>query len=348
MSRNGRIGTVVTVTWILAMVVTLSSGGNSSQLVGRWVIVDCKSNVGTIFGGYDDEGVMYSFDNLKFRSEMDKCNYFGFPKNMELLRNGSGIVDSDSKPWQTQDNRIYFMGSPARAFNYKITGATIILIDDNGNRAKYMDPSAAQTYAEKIAMEKQKKEMELEKQKVLRNTIYLTDSRDGKKYRAVKIGNQTWMAENLNYQTSSGSWCYENNNSNCSKYGRFYDWNTAKSACPAGWHLPTRQEWGELAVAAGGTGTNGTGGLAGKNLKATTGWSSNGNGTDIYGFSALPGGYRYSDGGFYNAGYGGYWWTATEIGSSDACSRSMYYYYDDVYEYSNSKGYGFSVRCLGD
>jgi uncharacterized protein (TIGR02145 family) len=111
-----------------------------------------------------------------------------------------------------------------------------------------------------------------------------TGGRDGKAYKTVVIGGKTWMAENLNVETE-GSWCYDNKESNCEKYGRLYTWNAAKTACPAGWHLPSREEWGDWARAAGGSGKYGTGGKAGKKLKSTYGWN-NGNGTDDYRFSA--------------------------------------------------------------
>jgi uncharacterized protein (TIGR02145 family) len=85
----------------------------------------------------------------------------------------------------------------------------------------------------------------------------------------------------------------------------------------------------------------------GNKLKSTSGWSSNGNGTDEFGFSALPGGGHYADGGFSYAGDYGHWWTATEDGSSNAYYRVMYYHYDDVYEGDDSKDRGYSVRCVG-
>jgi uncharacterized protein (TIGR02145 family) len=146
------------------------------------------------------------------------------------------------------------------------------------------------------------------------------------------------MAENLNYETGN-SWCYDNSAVACKMYGRLYDWETAKKACPSGWHLPTRAEWDTL--------VNYVGSSAGKALKSKSGWYDNGNGTDASGFSALPGGYRYSDGGFDGAGYGGFWWAATENGSGLAYYRYMGYGIDyNVREYGDDKSYGYSVRCV--
>jgi uncharacterized protein (TIGR02145 family) len=108
------------------------------------------------------------------------------------------------------------------------------------------------------------------------------------------------------------------------------------SACPSGWHLPSRAEWDDLESFVGSN--------AGKKLKSTTGWDSN-SGTDDYGFSALPGGFRYYNGAsFRSAGGGGYWWSAT--GGSYAYSRVMYNDYDTVDENYNLEDYGFSVRCV--
>jgi len=178
-----------------------------------------------------------------------------------------------------------------------------------------------------------------------------TDSRDGKTYRAVKIGNQTWMAENLNNQTPNGSWCYGNNADSCNKYGRLYDWNTARTICPTRWRLPSDQEWRILITAAGGSS------VAGRRLKSTNGWNSNngqsGNGTDSLGFSALPGGAClpsgacFSSDDFYFAGDYGSWWTATEDESGYYVSVwSTYYFYDYVDDGYGLKGYGYSVRCV--
>jgi uncharacterized protein (TIGR02145 family) len=170
----------------------------------------------------------------------------------------------------------------------------------------------------------------------------LTDTRDGQTYKTVMIGKQTWMAQNLNYQTESGSWCYNDSASYCKQYGRLYDWKTATTVCPKGWKLPDTADWNRLETAVGGWKT------AAKKLKSKSGWIENGNGTDDYGFSALPGGSRYSNGNFYGAGNYGHWWTATEDGCNYACYRYMDYNYDNVGEDDYDKDSGYSIRCVAD
>jgi uncharacterized protein (TIGR02145 family) len=154
------------------------------------------------------------------------------------------------------------------------------------------------------------------------------------------------MAENLNYKTKSGSWCYDDNETGCKEYGMLYDWNAARKACPAGYRLPTKEDWDYLVRYAGGDA------MAGKQLKAKMGWNDNngknGKDTDNYGFSALPGGRRHSGGYFYYAGYYGHWWTATEYSDGNAYLRDMFYGNDRAGEYISYKNCGFSVRCIGD
>jgi uncharacterized protein (TIGR02145 family)/uncharacterized repeat protein (TIGR02543 family) len=172
-----------------------------------------------------------------------------------------------------------------------------------------------------------------------------TDSRDNKNYKKVTIGGMTWMAENLNYDVPSNTTdvCYENSVDSCAKYGRLYNWNTAMTACPVGWHLPSDAEWTQLENAVGGSST------AGKKLKSTGGWYNNGNGTDDYGFAALPGGYGLSDGSFDLAGYRGNWWSAAERNAYYALDRSMRFDYELVGRiYYDGKTGLFSVRCVQD
>jgi len=174
----------------------------------------------------------------------------------------------------------------------------------------------------------------------------LTDGRDGQTYRTVRIGNQTWMAENLNYKTEKRSCCYGNSLVNCSKYGRLYDWNTASTVCPAGWKLPDTADWRALMAFVGGQKA------AGQKLKSRSGWNVNddgnvsGNGTDDYGFSALPGGTRGLDGSFAHAGYYGFWWASTKSAEGYAYYRGMRYNDEYVNEDDYDANYGRSVRCI--
>jgi len=168
-----------------------------------------------------------------------------------------------------------------------------------------------------------------------------TDSRNGQKYHAIKIGKKIWMAENLNY-AAANSICYDNNPSNCAKYGRLYAWDDAMTACPAGWRLPNNDDWHNLVLIADGEA------VAGGKLKSKTGWNENGNGTDVFGFSAMPGGYRGTDSNFYSIGHYGTWWSATAYDANVAYSRYMLYYGEGVVWLDTYKSYLFSVRCLRD
>jgi len=173
-------------------------------------------------------------------------------------------------------------------------------------------------------------------------TVPFTDERDGKTYETVTIGDQVWMAENLNYDDSV-SRCYDDKDSYCVKYGRLYQWNTAMVACPAGWHLPTRAEFETLFAAVGG------GATAGKMLKSYSGWKGDGNGLDTYGFSALPGGGVF-DSGDVNEDETAYFWSATEPSSEDYEAAYVFMSYDKratnvIY---TDKEHELSVRCVKD
>lgn len=176
----------------------------------------------------------------------------------------------------------------------------------------------------------------------------MVDSRDGKTYKTVKIGDKVWMAENLNYQTGESK-CYDNKPENCDKYGRLYVWREAVTACSDGWHLPNKQELEDLRMLAGQKA--GDIGMAGTVLKSTTGWNDykgkSGNGTDGLGFGALPAGcYSSDDDVFDNEGDFAYFWSSTEGSSSRAYSLDLYYRYEIAIVSSNGKYRAFSVRCV--
>jgi len=172
-----------------------------------------------------------------------------------------------------------------------------------------------------------------------------TDDRDGRAYRTVKVGELTWMAENLDFVTDS-SVCYKNADSNCTKYGRLYNWDDATKACPAGWRLPGDEDWA-LAVA------NKCNGrihwkMAAKKLKTSTGWQDNWggstlNGTDEIGFSALPGASRSNDNFFLGIGSYGDWWSATESDVTLAGCREISL---NLRRDSRDKERMLSVRCV--
>jgi uncharacterized protein (TIGR02145 family)/uncharacterized repeat protein (TIGR02543 family) len=181
--------------------------------------------------------------------------------------------------------------------------------------------------------------------------------------RTVQIGNRRWMAENLNIITGN-SWCYDNDERNCQKYGRLYDYNTALEACPAGWRLPSRDDWNSLTRAGGyGTGTK---------LKSKTGWNDwkcyrddyygyrthiektdctpgniySGNGTDEFGFSAPAGGEMFSENKFHYIGILAYWWIS---------NGEWYVLNNNSYKLENwhciggcGGSNGMSIRCVQD
>ena len=197
----------------------------------------------------------------------------------------------------------------------------------------------------------------------------MTDERDGKTYKTVKIGTQTWMAENLNYAytgvpykvgkhiSDSTSWCYRDDPANCAKYGRLYTWSAAmdsvgtwsengkgcgykttcsatypvRGICPEGWHVPDSTDWKTLFASVDGSDSDG------KLLKSARGWKWNryfersGNGTDVYHFSALPAG-SWSGSSIVNFGNEGYFanfWSSTEYNSE--ATFHMYLEYENDY-----------------
>lgn len=185
----------------------------------------------------------------------------------------------------------------------------------------------------------------------------LTDPRDGKVYKTVKIGNQVWMAENLNYDVE-GSWTNDSLDKDGSIYGRFYTFGRAKKACPDGWHLPTFDEIDELRENTGGVG------LAGKNLKATSGWDKDeegkdGNGTDKYCFGIKASGKSQNkEDGVYGVGKYAQLWTSTTFirpeydsygNRIDRGSKVYYFSFtssDSVYIESYDTTPAWNIRCL--
>lgn len=196
---------------------------------------------------------------------------------------------------------------------------------------------------------------------------YMTDSRDNQRYKTVKIGTQIWMAQNLNYETGTNQ-CVKDDDKNCSKYGRLYNWVTAinkeeskcgyqhncfkvsgdvadrgyQGVCPYGWHLPNIREADTLINATGG----GPWDFA-KNLRSTSGWNDNKNGVDAYYFTVLPTGF-----GYYaenrNVGTNAYFWLYAEGGSDDGYSMWVTNGSYASMIKTAAKWFKYSVRCVKD
>ena len=187
-----------------------------------------------------------------------------------------------------------------------------------------------------------------------------TDPRDGKTYRTVKLGERIWMAENLNYEIKDSlvsncdenggcdmgfptnrpqSWCNGNKQENCDKYGRLYNFEAAKVACPPGWSLPEVEEWPE----------RGNGGYPAFLDYAVVGW---GGGKDTYGFTVLPAGdYSARSQYFFEPGRFAYFWTSTIDTRNHNCATMIHFGNGSegmVSVCADDENDGLSVRCLKD
>jgi len=207
---------------------------------------------------------------------------------------------------------------------------------------------------------------------------------EGNIYKTVQIGQQVWMAENLKTKTfNDGSpiqlvtennewynmkahaycWYYNDESTNKNKYGALYNWYAVNSSklCPLGWHVSTDNDWKELEnylVANGHNSNKGTAEMIGKSLASKSGWNPSTMPSDVgsellpeyknkSGFSALPGGFRTTNGGFSNpSGIGGYWWTSTEKNENQAWFKNLINYRGTLEEAAQSKYFGCSVRCV--
>ena len=190
-------------------------------------------------------------------------------------------------------------------------------------------------------------------------------AQDGKTYKTIKIGNQTWMSENLDVITyrngdsipqvqdpkvwsslTTGAWCYYGGKAEIgAKYGKLYNWyaiNDPRGLAPQGWHIPTDAEWATLTTFLGGKIESSA------KIKSAKGWSQGGNGTNESGFNALPGGTRSINEAFSFVGDYGYWWTSSSFDGSSAWNRFLAYNNNYIGRSTGWKQFGNSVRCIKD
>jgi len=177
-----------------------------------------------------------------------------------------------------------------------------------------------------------------------KESIYssFVDQRDSCTYKTVNIGEQVWMCENLKYNVK-GSFAYDNNEANVSKYGRLYLWDQAKLACPKGWHLPTKEEWLKLTDFLGGNS------LAGGAMKTTidTEWlGENIGASNSSGFSAMPAGYKDERKLFNFIKKHAVWWSASNVDQDNAIGLYLSTESESVFYFNFYKKYAFSVRCV--
>ena len=196
-------------------------------------------------------------------------------------------------------------------------------------------------------------------------SIAQVTDKDGNTYKSVTIGKQIWTAENLNVEhyrngdaipqvqdkeewaiLTSGAWCYyQNSSENGTIYGKLYNWyavNDSRGLAPEGWHVATDDDWTKITELFGGAY------VAGEKMKNTSGWSENGNGTNINGFAGLPGGYRNHDGYFMNIGINGLFWTSTAFSGTNAWFRNLIASIPDIYRPNYFYVNGLSIRCVKD
>ncbi len=199
----------------------------------------------------------------------------------------------------------------------------------------------------------------------------LKDGRDGQSYLTVQIGTQCWMAENLNVgkriqvtedMTDNGiieKYCLDDDTTYCDKYGGLYQWNEmmqyitqngTQGICPPGWYIPSDDDWCTLTTYIDATvdcNINGWSGTdAGLKMKSTSGWYSNGNGTNIFGYTVLPGSYRQNNGVYGQHERYAYFWTSNIYDATQAYKRYFYYDNNAVTRSYTPKNSGYSIRCL--
>lgn len=169
------------------------------------------------------------------------------------------------------------------------------------------------------------------------------DKRDKQTYRTITVDGRVWMADNLNFK-SEGSFCYKDEEDQCMAYGRLYTWEAAQKVCPAGFHLPTHEDFESLWTAAGADFN------AGYLLKTDYGWNGDTNGNDTLKFSAMPAGNRFDDETYGNMMKFAFFWSSDDKLDGIAPGNARVWYLTSksmAFGYmSKPKEFGFSVRCV--
>ena len=305
---------------------------------------------------------------------VDSMFYVILDKENAVADSGRGKCDTVAGLCQfafDQDpSKDLFLNIGFYSLGVRVGGMTNVWIYPHSNILSFSWGSQNASVADSIA-----KVYRLRSQCVAGSANCLVDARlGGHNYRTTVIGNQTWMAENLDYPrinttaTGSVTYCYNDSVLNCARYGRLYNWNSlfddgnvtpgVQGICPGGWHLPTDSEWTVMELAAG-MEANDTmqdwRGAHAKHLRAKDPlWGSSWQSIDAdnsTGFSALPTGLRdvNGGGGYLELGLGANYWTSSsydlagttygikrKIGPDQAGVRRDYHFRENAY----------SIRCI--
>ena len=241
------------------------------------------------------------------------------------------------------DDDSSFATRPSDGSSSSVTPQNVPLSEVEGSSDSETSVFSSSTKPSSSSVESSSSDGYVEPSTVVKGTM--TDERDGQTYKTVTIGTQTWMAENLNYDTDATN-CYDGREDLCTIYGGLYKWGAAMVVCPSGWHLPDTTEWKILITAVGGEST------AGRMLKSTSGWDDykgeNVNGTDAYSFAVLPAGYYFGNvmDYRYEGSYTCFWSSTGNRNTGSAYYMRVFVRDDASLYYENN--YKFSVRCVQD
>lgn len=284
------------------------------------------------------DSIYQSFEHHKFMHE----ETISFSDSIDLLVNKFIIkkIDAEKDPIAL----VYYIKWLDSTINFEFIGKKITHLKDTIPNSIYTKELVEKYELLKRAYQQGNSMKEQHFSNLGKQSIYPFDT--------VQIGNQTWMAENLNIATPN-SWCLYDDPKNCALYGRLYNWYDALEACPVGWKLPTDEDWKALELFLGAKAeeleieTWRGSGVGGKLKAANDLWDEPNKGANnSTGFNALPGGPRNKFGMYGKFGHNATFWTATEQGKYQAIFRYLGYSRDDIARSDHSKLEGHSVRCI--
>ncbi|MGP8322612.1 MAG: FISUMP domain-containing protein [Methanosarcinaceae archaeon] len=288
-----------------------------------------------------------SFKSSSFYSAQQGVTINNGIGKLDLCKGGSAQIDAMTHfpeyipdyEWSTSDRGIVSLVS----INDDNSSAIISAVGDEGQSASISVFDRANSLSDTITVQ------------IISNPYgQFTDSRDGQIYQTIQIGEQIWMAENLNYDAENGSCVYGNNPSNADIYGRLYTWEAAMQVCPPSWHLPSDNEWKELEMYLGMSKSEADaiysrGTDQAPKFKSTEGWLSIWPAvpaTNESGFSAIPGGKRDRNNIYQARGENAYFWTSTAPVGHKPWYRQIGDWPGKVWREQSSKSNSYSVRCV--